>query len=171
MRASIRLLAAVKPGRYLEPGNPTGLTGLFNHPAPRSTLLYLYGSTLDKLEAFPEYSVYKQSAEALTQHRKAIVQSIKPEGYEEWTKRAAELVKQHPELFQPGGSRYASAGGQTFVNRNEQEEKEEPEFTLAVGPRTQKEEEAETRMILKGRKEDPSEAVQWEPEPSLDASQ
>lgn len=170
MRAASTLLAAVKPGRYLEPGNPTGLTGLFNHPAPRSTLLYIYGSTLDKLKALPEHSVYRQSVEALTKHRKAIIESIKPEGYEEWVKRSAEKVEQHPDIFQPGGSRFMAAGGQAFVNTKENEE-EDPEFSLAVGPRTQQEEEAENRMIKRGRRKESSDEVKWEPEPALEASQ
>lgn len=111
MRATLRLFAAVKPGRYLEPGNPTGLTGLFNHPAPRSTLLYLYGSTLDKLKAFPEHSVYRQSTEALTKRRMQIIESIKPEGHEEWAKKAAEKVEKYPEAFQSGGNfKYQTAG-------------------------------------------------------------
>jgi len=102
MRATLRLLAAVKPGRYLEAGNPTGLTGLFNHPTPRPALLYLYGSTLDKLKAFPEHSVYRKSTEALTKHRMSIIQSIEPEGYEEWAKEAAEKIEKHPEAFKLG---------------------------------------------------------------------
>jgi len=102
MRATLRLLAAVKPGRYLEAGNPTGLTGLFNHPTPRPALLYLYGSTLDKLKAFPEHSVYRKSTEALTKHRMSIIQSIEPEGYEEWAKAAAEKIEKSPEVFKQG---------------------------------------------------------------------
>ncbi|KAG9622147.1 hypothetical protein KCU64_g20939, partial [Aureobasidium melanogenum] len=66
MRASSRLLA--QASRFLTPGAPTGLTGVLTHAAPRSTLLYLYNSTLDKLKQFPEHSVYRQSTEALTKH-------------------------------------------------------------------------------------------------------
>ena len=120
---TLRFLAAVKPGRYLEAGNPTGLTGLVNHPAPRSTLLYLYGSILDKLKAFPEQSIYRQATEALTDHRKAIIESIKPEGYEEWSKRAAEIIENHPDAFQPGGRHQPMvAGGEGYVNIEEGEE-------------------------------------------------
>ncbi|KAL8896946.1 MAG: hypothetical protein Q9207_007466, partial [Kuettlingeria erythrocarpa] len=51
-----RLLAAVKPERFLTPGNPTGLTGLLTHPAPRTQLLYLYSATLAKLARLPAHS-------------------------------------------------------------------------------------------------------------------
>lgn len=93
------MLASVKPERFLEAGNPTGLTGLFTHPAPRSTLLYLYTATLEKLKAIPEHSVYRQSSEALTQHRFNIVDSIKPPGYDEWTKRAEEKFRKNQHLI------------------------------------------------------------------------
>jgi NADH dehydrogenase (ubiquinone) 1 alpha subcomplex subunit 5 len=73
MRASARLLT-----RYLEAGRPTGLTGLLTHPAPRAALLSIYGTTLDKLKAIPETSVYRQSVEALTKHRMAIVEGMVP---------------------------------------------------------------------------------------------
>ena len=84
MKSALRLLASVRSGRYLEPGNPTGLTGLYNHPAPRSTLLYLYTATLERLKELPEHSVYRQSAEALTRHRRSLVESVKPEGFDDW---------------------------------------------------------------------------------------
>ena len=175
MRAALRLRAAVQPGRYLEAGNPTGLTGLFNHPAPRSTLLYLYGSTLDKLKAFPEHSVYRQSTEALTKHRMAIIESIKPAGYEEWAKRAAEKVEKYPEAFQPGGKhQYMSAGGESYVLTQAEQEgpnPDEQEWTSLEGTRTREEKAAETRLLKKGRRKDYSATVQWEPEPALEASQ
>ena len=171
MRATLRLFAAVKPGRYLEPGNPTGLTGLFNHPAPRSTLLYLYGSTLDKLKAFPEHSVYRQSTEALTKHRMQIIESIIPEGYEEWAKKAAEKVEKYPEAFQPGGNfKYQTAGGQSFVT-TEDNDYEDQEFTSLEGPRDAEEKAAEMKMLKRGRRVDYSDTVKWEPEPPLEASQ
>ncbi|KAK5653865.1 hypothetical protein OQA88_7789 [Cercophora sp. LCS_1] len=92
MRRTFRLLASVKPARYLEAGRPTGLTGLYTHPSPRSTLLYLYSSTLDKLKAVPEHSVYRQSVEALTKQRMAIVEAAVPPGYEEWAVRARKII-------------------------------------------------------------------------------
>ncbi|KAL9580968.1 MAG: hypothetical protein Q9203_006093 [Teloschistes exilis] len=99
MKSSARLLATVKPERFLTPGNPTGLTGLLTHPAPRTQLLYYYSSTLQKLSKFPEHSVYRKSTEAITKQRYDIVAAIKPEGYEEWAQRAQKLVDKHPEVF------------------------------------------------------------------------
>lgn len=88
MRPSTRLLA-----RYLEAGQPTGLTGLWTHRSPRSTLLYLYDTTLDKLKAVPETSLYRQSVEAVTKHRMDLVKQYTPPGHEEWAAKARELVK------------------------------------------------------------------------------
>jgi NADH dehydrogenase (ubiquinone) 1 alpha subcomplex subunit 5 len=83
MRAASRLLAAVK-GQYLEPGAPTGLTGLRTHASPRSTLLYLYYNTLDRLAQMPATSVYRQSTESLTRHRLSIIEQVKPPGHDAW---------------------------------------------------------------------------------------
>lgn len=96
MRPALRLFAAVS--KY-EPGFPTGLTGLLTHTSPRSTLLFLYSSTLDKLQAMPEHSVYRKSTEALTKHRMRIVESIKPSGLSEWQARVAPLVDAHPDAI------------------------------------------------------------------------
>jgi NADH dehydrogenase (ubiquinone) 1 alpha subcomplex subunit 5 len=89
MRAASRLLAAVSQpsssaARVLEPGTPTGLTGLLTHPAPRSTLLYLYSSTLSKLQRMPDSSVYRRATEALTKQRMAIIERVKPPGFDAW---------------------------------------------------------------------------------------
>ena len=171
MRNTLRLLAVVKPGRFLEAGNPTGLTGLFTHPAPRSTLLYLYGATLDKLKDFPEHSVYRKSAEALTKHRMNIIESIKPEGYDEWAKKAAEKIEKYPEAFQPGGNYVRkTAGGQDFVTVQDYEDEDE-EWTSLEGTRDEEEKAAETALLKKGRRQDYSKTVNWQPEPPLDASQ
>ena len=97
MRRTFRLLANVKPARYLEPGTATGLTGVYTHPSPRSTLLFLYSTTLDKLKAVPEHSVYRQSVEALTKHRMAIVESAVPPGYDEWAAKARRLLAEEME--------------------------------------------------------------------------
>ena len=167
MRNTLRLLAVVKPGRYLEAGNPTGLTGLLTHAAPRSTLLYTYGAILDKLKAFPEYSVYRQSTEALTKHRMKIIESIKPEGFEEWEKRATEKIEKYPEMFQPGGH-YApqSVGGQNFVTVPEQEDEDEQRAS-ADSKRTP----AEVALFNRVGRSEYSQAMNWEPEPPLEASQ
>ncbi|KAK4695419.1 NADH dehydrogenase (ubiquinone) 1 alpha subcomplex subunit 5, partial [Lecanoromycetidae sp. Uapishka_2] len=174
MRTTLRLLASVKPGRYLEAGNPTGLTGLFNHPAPRSTLLFLYGSTLDKLKTLPEHSVYRQSTEALTIHRMSIIESIKPEGYDEWSVKAKEKIEAHPDAFKPGNKQTAhSANGQFFVTTDEDmaQDDEKEEWTSLEGSRNPEEKAAETRLLQKGRRIDYTDTIKWEPEPPLDASQ
>lgn len=99
MRSTSRLFAVVKSERFLTPGNPTGLTGLLTHPAPRSQLIYLYSSTLDKLSKIPEHSVYRQSAEAITRQRLNIINGFKPPGYEEWAQRAKQKIDEHPNVF------------------------------------------------------------------------
>lgn len=101
MRAALRLFASAATGtvrpstRFLKPGSPTGLTGLGTHPSPRSALLYLYNHTLEKLKQIPEHSLYRQSSEALTKHRLAIVEKYVPEGYEAWQERASKLLEKH----------------------------------------------------------------------------
>jgi hypothetical protein len=82
MRPATRLFAAV--AKRLEPGNPTGLTGLHTHGAPRSALIYLYTSTLRKLAALPAHSIYRQATEALTKQRLAVIEAVKPAGYDTW---------------------------------------------------------------------------------------
>lgn len=99
MRGTLRLFASVKPVRYLEAGAPTGLTGLRTNASPRSTLLYLYHRTLDKLADIPETSLYRQSVEAVTKHRLALVQATKPDGYDAWAAKAKATIEQHPEQF------------------------------------------------------------------------
>lgn len=93
MRVAKRLLASVKPERFLEAGNPTGLTGLLTHSAPRAALLFNYKFTLDILNTLPEHSVYRQAAEAVTRHRLKIVESIQPPGLKEWQEKVAEREK------------------------------------------------------------------------------
>jgi NADH dehydrogenase (ubiquinone) 1 alpha subcomplex subunit 5 len=98
MRAAARLFASVKPGQFLEAGAPTGLTGLLTHPSPRSTLLYHYNSTLDKLKQIPESSVYRQSTEALTKHRLQVVEQSKPAGWDEWQEKIKMQINDDPGL-------------------------------------------------------------------------
>ena len=89
MRQTTRLLATIVKGErtHLNANTPTGLTGVFTHPTPRPHLLYLYNHTLSKLQSLPAESVYRQSTEALTKHRLAIVQAAVPAGQQEWQKR------------------------------------------------------------------------------------
>jgi NADH dehydrogenase (ubiquinone) 1 alpha subcomplex subunit 5 len=121
MRAVSRLLAAVKPAQYLEAGAPTGLTGLITHPSPRSSLLYLYHSTLDKLNEMPESSIYRQSTEALTKHRLKIIESVKPKGYEEWQQYVQMQIADDPEGFvqedTTGGTRVIPATSEVIDSR------------------------------------------------------
>ena len=117
MRAAARLLASVKPGQFLEAGTPTGLTGLLTHPSPRSALLYHYHSTLDKLKKIPESSVYRQSTEALTKHRLAIIEQSKPAGWDEWQQKIAMQVSDDPTRYQV----LDTSAGQTIVIPNQAE--------------------------------------------------
>ncbi|KAF1960803.1 hypothetical protein CC80DRAFT_501061 [Byssothecium circinans] len=100
MRAAARLLASVKPGKLLEAGAPTGLTGLATHPSPRSTLLYHYNATLDKLKQVPETSVYRQSTEALTRHRLKVIEDTKPAGWDAWAEKIQSQVADDPTLYE-----------------------------------------------------------------------
>lgn len=113
MRSALRLLANVKPARYLEPHAPIGLTGLTTHPSPRPTLIHVYRQTLEKLKAFPENSVYRKSTEALTRHRLQIIESTKPPGFDAWFERAKETVAKHPEHFK--NLKFASDGTYTIA--------------------------------------------------------
>lgn len=189
MRATSRLLAVVRPAaRYLEPGTPTGLTGIATHSSPRSTLLYLYTSTLDKLKAAPEHSVYRQSVEALTKHRLALVEGVVPSGYEEWAERARKLIKENPEQFSAttGASRSGAAavkverGGHAFVVARLPDEGDmrlrEWDGEIDEGPELEGSRPLEERQGLRQifeRKDlnDEVGQVAWEPEPQLTADQ
>ncbi|KAK3075624.1 hypothetical protein LTR53_000866 [Teratosphaeriaceae sp. CCFEE 6253] len=110
MRPALRLLATAAAATHATPGAPTGLTGLLTHAAPRSTLLYLYSSTLTALAQLPPNSVYRQSTEALTKHRLSIIERVKPEGLSEWQQRVQKTVDEHPEAFRK--IPLSTAGGQ-----------------------------------------------------------
>jgi len=117
MRAAARLLASVKPGQYLEANAPTGLTGLLTHPSPRSTLLYHYNATLDKLKQIPESSVYRQSTEALTRHRLQVIEQSKPAGWDDWQERLKSQVGDNPGYLET----IETSAGTTIVFPKEQE--------------------------------------------------
>ena len=188
MRSTLRLLASVKPGRYLEAGNPTGLTGLFTHPSPRSALIYLYSSTLDKLKAFPESSVYRQSTESLTRHRLKIVESIKPAGWAEWSEKAKKQIAEHPEVFNtPEGEtphdneKYVKSthDGRIFVNTRQPEEGDEIDqewdgevgSATLEGSRVEEERRHQGKMLEMKRPGSDEKTVEWTPEPPLEAGQ
>lgn len=183
MRSTLRLLANVKP-RYLEPFAPTGLTGLFTHPSPRPTLIYLYSTTLQKLQAFPETSAYRQSVEALTRNRLQIIESQKPAGFDAWLERVRKTVGAEPERFAKvqrteGGFTHAAAqqkDGSDNV-RGEEWDGEGPPVP-GGGPRTPQE-QAEWAQIMAEASETTEKAehdfyhqqMKWESEPALTADQ
>lgn len=184
MRRTLRLLASVKPtARYLEAGNPTGLTGLFTHPTPRSTLLYLYDTTLDKLKAVPEHSLYRQSVEALTKHRLAVVEAAVPPGYDAWVAKTRQLAAEHPERVDTVDGAWAARvehGGATFVirkpvkkqdQRYEEWDGEIDEGPELEGPRTEEERKDQAVMAERRPLEEAQRQVEWEPEPQLTADQ
>jgi NADH dehydrogenase (ubiquinone) 1 alpha subcomplex subunit 5 len=188
MRATLRLLAAVRPvGRHLQAGAPTGLTGLNTHASPRSTLLYLYHSTLDRLKAVPEHSVYRQSVEALTKHRLALVESEVPAGYAEWAEKASKLLGEHPDEFNVAAVGSVSGaravrldrGGNTFVVhripaeqdiREQEWDGEVDEGPELEGSRTA-EERADLKLIFERTDINDVDQVEWEHEPQLTADQ
>lgn len=182
MRASLRLLANAK---YLTPGAPTGLTGLFTHPAPRSALVYLYSATLDKLAGLPKESVYRTATEALTKQRLAIVESVKPEGFEAWQARVQKVLEQHPEVFKrEGGYMQGKHVAETFVGRTfvtSRLEREHDELEDEWNGEKQTEGELEGTRTLKERMSqrdlgdkrpiEESKTVEVEAEPALTAEQ
>merc|ERR1712093_722637 len=78
MRPALRLLSLVVPpySAGQRAGKlTTGIHGLPVHPNPLPTLLDLYKSTLSTLQTrIPQGVVYRQSAEAITQHRVGIIE-------------------------------------------------------------------------------------------------
>lgn len=189
MRRTLTKLAAVKPAKFLESGAPTGLTGLFTHPAPRSTLLYLYSSTLEKLQAFPESSLYRQSTEAITKHRMNIVEAVEPAGFAEWSAKANATVAEHPDVFSTkeggvahDGSRHVKEvkNGRTFITTKQ--EKEYDELTVEwdgetdsggelEGVRTTAERKGQAASHGRERPGTDTKTVKWDPEPPLNAEQ
>lgn len=181
MRPTLRLLA-----RYLEPGTPTGLTGLWTHATPRSTLLYLYGSTLNKLQAFPETSLYRQSVESVTKHRLSLVENTEPAGYKEWAARAKELIAKNPGQFAVSSGRVDGSAAKTvklgdriFIIgsrhdegdiRTEEWNGEADEGGELEGARTPAERADQVIWAERKPLED-HEKVEWEDEPQLTAEQ
>lgn len=77
MRTALRLLSQVPAYAAGQRGSKltTGITGLPVHPNPLPVLLETYRSTLSSLQAhIPAGVVYRQSAEAITQHRISVVE-------------------------------------------------------------------------------------------------
>ena len=102
------LRAAAQSSKFLEAGAPTGLTGLLTHASPRSSLIQIYKSTLAAVAQMPESSVYRQSTEALTRHRLAIVEKAQPEGLAEWQTRLRGAVERHLHANKDAAAREAA---------------------------------------------------------------
>ncbi|KAL8994141.1 MAG: hypothetical protein Q9169_005817 [Polycauliona sp. 2 TL-2023] len=174
MKSTSRLFAVVKSERFLTPGNPTGLTGLLTHPAPRSQLIYIYSSTLDKLSKIPEHSVYRQSTEAITKQRLSIIKGFKPPGYEEWEQRAKQKIQEHPNVF--GKDAEPSS---VFMSAQLTQEKDQRELQWdnrkqpagLEGTRTAEERTHASGVATKAAYNPEADLVQWEQEPPLEASQ
>ncbi|ESZ91627.1 NADH-ubiquinone oxidoreductase 29.9 kDa subunit [Sclerotinia borealis F-4128] len=187
MRRTLRQFAAIKPVRYLEPNTPTGLTGLGTHHSPRSALLYLYSSTLDKLQQFPSTSLYRQSTEALINHRLNIVQAVVPVGYEEWSAKAKKTMTEHPEVFSTpeggvhfDGGRYVkkTVGGKVFVQTKIDKEVDwsreewdgEDSRAELEGVRTTQERKGQIVLAMERPGEDEKQ-IEWDEEPALNVDQ
>jgi NADH dehydrogenase (ubiquinone) 1 alpha subcomplex subunit 5 len=179
MRSAARLYAAVSQSapRTLQPGAPTGLTGLLTHPAPRSTLMYLYSSTLSKLQQIPESSVYRQATEALTKKRLDIIKAVKPEGYDAWNDRMQFRLHEIEEEYGQGKLTFE---GQRFVLAQMfKEEKDDrlneyggrTPFQILEGPVTQEMRDDEAKRFEKWLAQDKSNKPTIEPEPLLTADQ
>ncbi|KAH7035499.1 ETC complex I subunit conserved region-domain-containing protein [Microdochium trichocladiopsis] len=185
MRRTLRLLAGVKPARYLTPGNPTGLTGLYTHSSPRSSLIYLYSKTLDQLKEFPESSVYRQSIEALTKHRLSIIRAAVPPGYDEWAANAAKIIQENPEEFEVNAettldgvhASTVTAGGDVFLYRSDPTD-EDPRDIEWDGEAPERgnqglraEQERYELGYLDAKSLEHPKKVEWTPEPQLTANQ
>ncbi|RCI14113.1 hypothetical protein L249_8123 [Ophiocordyceps polyrhachis-furcata BCC 54312] len=172
--------------QYIVPGTPTGLTGLCTHSTPRSTLLYIYSKTLTKLQAIPESSLYRQSVEAVTNHRISLVEQMRPHGHQEWATRAREVVKKHPEYFRVAsgsvhgsdaqslsiGSRMFVVGSKHDIGdvRLEEWNGEENEGGELEGIRTPAERSDQVTWAERHPMED-LDKIEWENEPQLTAAQ
>ena len=176
MRPATRLLA--QASRYLEAGNPTGLTGLVTHASPRSTLMYTYNTMLEKLKKFPESSVYRQSVEALTKQRLSVIESIKPEGLEEWQQRVTQTVKANPQAFRIVGNQTNSKEVNFIWKESalegvqtEEFDDEPPSKPELEGPRTIKEKSAQANTFTRDLRLENAQIPRIEPEPPLSAEQ
>ncbi|QIX00412.1 hypothetical protein AMS68_005929 [Peltaster fructicola] len=179
MRSANRLFAAVaRSSQFLEPGAPTGLTGLKTHGSPRTALLYLYNATLQKLKDLPEHSVYRQSTEALTKHRLSIIESTKPAGLAEWQQRVEPLIQQHKSAFRKeplssGGSEYNIVWKEGVEQKQIEGEGKriDDEPVHREGPTTPEDLEREDKIRARYAKELKNYVPQIEAEPPLTIEQ
>jgi len=181
MRPALRLLAtAARNTQFLEAGTPTGLTGLFTHAAPRSTLLYTYSTTLEKLKQFPESSVYRQSVEALTKHRMSIIERVKPTGLDEWQRRVQKTIDEHPEAFRKiplsttGGNKEFNIVWKASAAEGMKTAEWDDEYVgrpMLEGPRSEEEQAKQWQALGRDPVEEHRLVPRIEPEPSLSAEQ
>lgn len=176
MRPALRLLATLRRGQYLQPGTPTGLTGLLTANSPRSQLLYLYNSTLEKLQQFPDHSIYRQSTEALTRHRMSIIESVRPEGLEAWQSRVAHLVESHPKAFKKiegqHGYNIVYAPSEAPVTNDEQRVKEAYRAKPNLeGPQLEQDVASRGRELARDLMKEEASALSIESEPPLSVEQ
>ncbi|RDA90006.1 hypothetical protein CP533_5769 [Ophiocordyceps camponoti-saundersi (nom. inval.)] len=181
MRPSVHRL-----GQQTWTGMPTGLTGLWTHDTPRSTLLFLYSKTLERLQSIPKTSLYRQSVEAVTNHRIKLVELTKPPGHQEWAARAREIVRRHPDQFRVASGRVdrsealsISLGSRMFVIgskhdggdvRLEEWNGEEDEGGELEGIRTPEERRDQATWAERTPTEN-LDKVEWENEPQLTPAQ
>jgi len=176
MRPALRLLAKVKPGRYLEAYSNTGLTGLFTHPAPRPTLIHLYRNTLDKLKELPKSSVYRQSTEALTKHRLKIVESVKPEGFEAWEEKTKEFIAKDPNVALQAEKDYVSYQNLEYSNPKDIKDEWDGDVVAAAqeggySGRTKYETDEMRKHLENTKRRNEQTDIPWDPEPALTADQ
>ncbi|KAJ2907346.1 uncharacterized protein MKZ38_003203 [Zalerion maritima] len=194
MRPALRMFAMAKPSaaaasKFIEPGLPTGLTGLHSQQSPRSSLLYLYNTALEKLKQVPEASLYRQSVENLTKHRLSVVESVVPQGWESWAEKTSKILEEHKDKFTGGkvftinGARAQvfEKGGRLFICKQSQHpmlfDEDEVEWDgegdeggELEGSRT--EEERKEQILLAERKDRlDGDVPGWEAEPQLTRDQ
>jgi NADH dehydrogenase (ubiquinone) 1 alpha subcomplex subunit 5 len=172
MRPATRLFAAVQKAKYLEPGAPTGLAGLLTHASPRSTLLYVYTNTLEKLKFFTE---------ALTRHRLSVIESVKPAGLEEWQARVEKIIDGHPEAFRkipistPSGEKTFNIvwKPQTLEGMKTQEWDDDyvPKKPFPEGPTDEDLKKDQGEHLQKDIRADNAKIPRIEPEPALTIDQ
>ena len=171
MRQTLRLLAQVRKGQFLEANAPTGLTGLLTHPSPRPSLIVLYNQTLSKLAQIPEDSVYRQSAEAVTRHRLKIVQDTKPAGYETWLEKVKKEVEKDPAAYEYLKQADGTYAPRFFVGERKIEWDGEKKVKFEEGENTVQDLDRKFKAIQDAEQAALEERKSLDVEPPLDAEQ
>ena len=141
-------------------------------------------STLSSSSAASDvYKRQRQSTEALSKHRLAVLESINPQGLEEWQARVQAAVDAHPEAFRkipistpsdPAGDKsfnivwraHAAEGMKTQEWDDEAVGKPSPE-----GPRNEEEKQGLAESMQRDLREENAKIPRIEPEPALTAEQ